>query len=186
MRNDDDGRSYSVYPEAPRGVLDACVLINILASGEAAAIARANGLVYVVASEVSAETHFIREDDGGRRKVDLLDLREAGLLEVIALRDEERDLSSRSSSRALDEGEAASIALAISRGLPIATDDRKALRVVAARGLGSVYRTTGLIRKLCDEDPAVAPDILIARVRTKANYAPNASDQDIRWWCESS
>ena len=114
-----------------RLILDACVLINLLATAQLRQVAAACQARFVLVQEVATETFFLRDDAApeGRTKVDLDLLIAAGDLEVVALDPNEFDAYVGYAAR-VDDGEAASIAVADARNWPLATDDRAALRLL--------------------------------------------------------
>jgi predicted nucleic acid-binding protein len=163
---------------------DACVLINLLATGLAVEIARANNVKLVVPEEVAAEAFKVRDPDGSLRDVDLAELRDAGVLTVASLSGEEQVTFVDLVAEGLGDGEAATIAIGLSRGLEVATDDKRALRALAQRGIGSPVRTTMLLRTYCEvlQLSQEAVRDLLGGVRQRASFLPSVSDPDFEWW----
>lgn len=163
---------------------DACVLINLLATGLAVEIARANDIRLVVPEEVSAEAFKVRDPDGTLREVDLAELRDAGTLTVVTLSAEEQVTFVDLVAEGLGDGEAATIAIGLGHGLEVATDDKRALRALAQRGIEGAVRTTMLLRTYCEvrhlSQEAVRD--LVDAVRQRASFFPSASDPDVDWW----
>jgi predicted nucleic acid-binding protein len=116
-------------------VFDASSLINVYSSLCAEAILRAVFDTILIPREVEAESFFIRQpspDDPAQLihvPLDLAPLSRSGILTVVSLAQQsELNLFIRLVA-ILDDGEAASLALAASRGLPLVTDDRKAANI---------------------------------------------------------
>ena len=109
-----------------------------------------------------------------------------GLLEIWQLETEEEMASFVQLAAELDDGEAMTCALAIHRGADVATDDRKALRVLGSGQQQQVrVRTTAeLIRTWADScqlDRASLRQVLMG-VRERARFAPGRHDALQRWW----
>ena len=164
--------------------LDACVLINILATGVAVQIAYSNDVVFVITEQVAEETFYVRAEDGSLRQVDLAELQEAKVLRIVSLSSEEEAVLVELAAEGLGDGEAGTITLALCRGLDIATDDRRALRVLSDRGLTATYRTTTLVRVYCEDQGLSPPRVaeVIRLVRIRASYIPNDQDPEREWW----
>ena len=65
-------------------IQDACVLINLLASGRFEEIASGCGLSFAIASVVSRESMYLHNVDSGEREtIDLKPLIEKGILETL-------------------------------------------------------------------------------------------------------
>lgn len=120
-------------------LLDACCLINLFATGRAPEILEALPYGFAVARYVATEevleigTDRRAEEDAERNRESvnplIAELIEMGALAEldVSSADEERELV-RFAAR-LDDGEAHTLALAVTRGARVATDDKKAIRV---------------------------------------------------------
>src|SRR5580700_7033878 len=107
-------------------IQDACVLINLLASGRFEDIANGCGFRFAIASIVTQEALFLRADDGGEHKqIDLQPFIGSGILEVLTVESEAEKLRFIEMTLDLDDGEAESIAIAEARSFALATDDKK-------------------------------------------------------------
>jgi predicted nucleic acid-binding protein len=86
----------------------------------------------------------------------------------------------------LDDGEAMALTLADSRRLAIATDDRKARRMVMRAGSGVVaVLTTPSLLQIWASEARPSPEILkkvIHRIETLARFRPGPSDEQREWW----
>lgn len=80
------------------------------------------------------------------------------------------------------DGEAMTIAVAIARGWPIVTDDRKAIRLIAGRA--EVRPSLALVKRWSDHDAIGNAELRQALydLRHRGNYFP-AADHPLRsWW----
>lgn len=168
-----------------RLLVDACVLINLLATDRLAEIAAANGFAVAIVRQVAEETFFLRQDDPGvgRTPVDLGAHCAAGTIEVIDLNDDELALFVAFAAR-VDDGEAATLAAAVNRGLPLATDDRGALNLMAREHPEvEPHRTTVLLRRWAAT--GASPTVIVSAlgaVERRARFIPGVSDPDEAWW----
>src|SRR5262245_37820239 len=126
----------------PSADIDACCLIDLLASGHAEAILQACGYSWHLPAAVQAEVLYIRGPDPAQAnklilvEVDLNPLIDGGTLILCQPENgQEKDRFTQYATQFRSEGEAMCIALAESRGWTIATDDRKAIRVAQEAGL---------------------------------------------------
>jgi predicted nucleic acid-binding protein len=170
-------------------ILDACCLLNVCASGCLDAIAEALGHSFVIAEAVSYETLYIRRDRSGqdiqeREVIDLAASVRRGLLSIAAL-DEAELVTFLTFASLVDDGEAATCALAIHRGLPLATDDRKARRLLQAVAPHlRLFSTLELLKQWadhCQVDAVMLTRTLIA-VRDRGNFLPPKADPLRGWW----
>jgi predicted nucleic acid-binding protein len=171
-------------PEAELVVTDADVLMNLMASGVAIQILECQRIIFLVTPTIGAEALYLEALDpsGEREKIDLTLLQHAGLLQRVGLEGREFELSV-SLARAVDDGEAEIIALAVNRGLTIATDDRKARRVAADYGVGLVS-TPEIIRgwwsAMQPSDDRLSEAITL--ISRRSRYRPPTSYENYEWW----
>lgn len=167
--------------------LDACTLINLAATGHFDHIADVLGLVFVIAREVSGEALYLRSDDPAHPEpapIDLSTSIAAGVLEVTDLRDDELATFVAAAHR-LDQGEAATVALAVQRELDLATDDRAARRLVAAEHPALAVTTTPqLLRRYCESGQVPNAHAIgcITMIEQRASFTPGSADADFLWW----
>lgn len=119
-----------------RLVADTSVIINLNATGLGPQVLRTLNLVLHASTVVRNE--LIVDRNNGRHDSDLAaDLVAGGQLEFHEFDEEGEDLFEAlvtgSAEATLDDGEAATLALAMSSGLPAAIDERKANRIAAER-----------------------------------------------------
>ena len=110
-------------------LLDACVLINLIASGvPLRELAERSEVSFRIAELTAAEALFVVADDGLLEPIDLDALVAGSELIVEALAETEYEAFMKLASE-VDDGEAATLAIAAARRWPVATDDRKAQRL---------------------------------------------------------
>lgn len=169
-------------------VLDACVALNLLATGELEHVARRLDVRFIMVRQAADESLYLEEESElaespGRVRVDLQPYISNGTLVVTDLSPEEVPTFVELAA-VLDDGEAASIAICIHRQLPLATDDKKARRVAARRGLSEQERTSDILVSLHDLGPeeAVASKRRLLAVEQRARFRPPNSDPNRGWW----
>lgn len=192
MKGDHSGRDERASEPERRIILDACVVLNLYASRRIAEILLALPVPCAVASYVrDREALMVGRHRSGPtadvESVDLYPLIKSGLLEVLDLHgdDENAHFIDLASSTGLDDGEAASGALAHSRGFIVATDDRAAISAFQRHDPPIPTRSTASILKQWAERAAVDGDTLKAalmEIRERANFEPGARDPLQAWW----
>lgn len=170
----------------PSILLDACVTINLAAAARLDEIAHRVSCTFLVTRQAANEVGHLRDTRDGELvliPVNLNDHVQAGVFEITDLTACEIPLYVEL-ARLVDDGEASSIAAAITRGLPLATDDRKARRVCVERGLTEPVSTTSLVRRYCEasglEHPGVS--VLLRSISSRASFLPPRSDPNLKWW----
>lgn len=122
--------------QSPPVVLDASVIINLLATGHADKILRALPGRSYITENVVVEIKGGAEN-GRPESKKLFDLIERGNLEVVELDEQALEsfigIVSGSASDSLGDGEAATLAFAHRNGLIAAIDEKKATRIAADR-----------------------------------------------------
>jgi hypothetical protein len=188
--------------------LDACCAINVLASGAAEEILRSLPCQVAVTPRVLEEdVLYVRDgperepaEDGPELELGLtasddpaIIIHEVGLQPLVdcgaigaadPLSDEELE-TFVTLALELDDGEAETAAAALCRGGAVATDDKKAIRVLGLHAPGLVIlRTSALL-----ETWAVSRSVPGARVREvlvaierKASFLPPRDDPERGWW----
>lgn len=161
--------------------LDACVVINLWAGDVLRSLASVAELHVV--DQVAREAHFVLSDDAPQA-IPLTGLVADGTLTPARLASEELP-AYLSHVPALGDGEAASLALASSRGLTLATDDRSALRRARASAEPvDTVTTPDLLSWWADAVRANDADLAggMRRIERFACYAPPASHPLATWW----
>jgi len=181
-------------PAFPRPVvLDACVLLNLYATGHIAAIIDSFPGHALVSTQVLNEvlhpynTPKREHTSAGRASIQLEPLIVAGALDVISLDSEREHSVFVTLARHLGDGEAASGALALTRSAPVATDDRKAIRVFAEYvppipTVGTVQLLQAWETRANVERTAMR--IALCSVRLQARFEPANGTEGKRWWCD--
>ena len=142
-------------------VIDACCLIDLLASGHAEAILRATGHAWHLPSSVQAEVQYVRQHDPDKPgsyqnvPVDLTPFVTSGVLTLCQPDDaQEQARYVHYATLFRSDGEAMCLALAECRGWTVATDDRRAIHVAQKAGL-TVVSCPELVKAWAD---ATRPD----------------------------
>lgn len=185
--------------ERPLFLLDACCAINLLASGEARAILRALETVNVAVASFVAEQEVVEvapatkeemaEEDLGTERTEanltLDPLIEEGLLDVVCPEGEQEEATYVDLALQLDDGEAMTGAIAIHRAGTVATDDKKAIRVLGAqRSSPQIRRTSWLIRtwaQAAEIDHERLQSVL-RNIERRGSFVPPLEDPLLGWW----
>ena len=124
-------------------IIDTCCLINILASGrEGEILAAAHG--FYLGERASKESLYLNKYDEdtsqriGKTPVDLKSLFADESLVLCRLETEEEFEHYLYFAKRLDDGEAEALALGLSRGWTVATDDKKAVRIATEHDIKTV------------------------------------------------
>jgi predicted nucleic acid-binding protein len=166
-------------------VIDTCVLINILATDRVAEIVRVVAPVVMVCPAVAEESLYLRpfEAEGRPEPVDLQKLIAAGILTPCPMEEgAEVDLYV-AYAEDLDDGEAMSLAIAQSRNLALATDERKALRLARQNAPElSIITTTEIIHTWAEGREPSEVTAVVHSILTRARFRPADSDPLAQWW----
>ena len=172
-------------------MLDACVLINILASGRAQDILTNSEHEFAVCMVVSKESIYLRSADPNvpREAVDLKRFVEAQCLRVYGLQGNEEEALYVDYATDLDDGEAMSLALAFSRGFLVATDDRKARRIFLD-DTGDATRllsTTQIVKAWSEKAELSAAETkqLLREISARGRFSPHSGDPEFLWWSKA-
>jgi predicted nucleic acid-binding protein len=168
---------------------DACVLLNLLATGRAGDLLRALDTSLIATPLAAAEVKYLAgaPDEEGRptrQTVDLVELTAGGLLEVKAVPQTALELYVRCAAE-LHEADASGIALAVGVGVALATDDGLARKVAAREATDlELVGTLALVRKgsaaLGIDREGLAN--LARNLRTRGNFLPPRHDPDREWY----
>jgi hypothetical protein len=188
----DPARPTRQGPSAPPAVIDACCLIDLLVSGQVEAILRAGGHAWHLPVAAKDEVRYLRQHDPAQpgavlaAAADLGPYIASGLL-TPCQPDDPREQAQfvHYAARFRSDGEAMCLALAESRGWPVATDDRKAIRVAGQAGLTVIscpepVKTWAVSTK---PDPAVLVQVL-TDIQTLAQFRPNPTMPEATWWLQ--
>jgi predicted nucleic acid-binding protein len=148
-------------------------------------IAQSIGVTFALARQAAAEVSHIR--DMVDREITLtpigLSQYDDETLEIVNLAQPEYSLYVNL-TRMIDDGEAATIAIAVMRSLPLATDDRKARRVCADLHLPEPRRTLDILHSYANAASLPQPKIreILVKIRDRASFQPPRNDPDQKWW----
>ena len=174
----------------PSAVIDACCLIDLLASGHAEEILLACDHEWHLPVAVQGEGQFVRQlDPGDQNKiiqvpVDLNPLFTAGVLTLCQSENQaESYLFTQYATQFRSDGEAICLALAESRGWIIATDDRKAIRIAQQVGL-TVFSCPELVKSWADADhlDQATRAKTLKDIELLAQFRPNPTMPEHHWW----
>lgn len=163
-------------------VVDACVAINLVATRRWNEIFAANQHVPVMPRLALQEVLYLFDDEGERVEISLADLRETGELIIDELRPEQVTLVLELAAE-VGRGEAAAIAIARSKGLSLATDDRLAQNI-SELGSGRLVTTSALIRAWAATKTQRRSEIVevIELIEKRASFRPGRRDPHFEWW----
>ena len=177
----------------PTYILDACCLLNLYATSRLREIAVALPHRLVVADYVlerEALYVWLPDSTGGsehRIPIDVSSLVDEGLLTVVHLERPEEEALFVDLAASVDDGEAVTGALALLRGYLVATDDRKARRVLSERSQAMGLVSTLELVKSWWEVSSIADSELrhaMEAIRSGASYVPGERDPLYEWWRE--
>jgi len=170
-------------------IQDACVLLNLLATGRFADIAGGCGLHFAVVSEVAGETLYLRDAlPGEHETVDLQAFIARGLLAVFGIEGYAEQVRYIELAVELHDGEAASIAIAEARDFALATDDKKARAVIRRKGVKiKLWSTFELLRhwqaKVGISDAELGG--VLMNVADRAKFRPKQGHPEFKWWSKA-
>ncbi len=166
-------------------LLDACVAINLAATNQVEQIAQATDVTFILAGQAAQEVGHLRDMTDGETILTPIDLSRysSTTLEIVGLVPPEYSLYVEL-ARTVDDGEAATIAIAVKRSLPLATDDRKARRVCAELGLPEPTRTLRILHSYADAASLPQAQLrgILVKIRDRASFQPPRNDPDQKWW----
>jgi hypothetical protein len=192
LRRRKASRSRKVAQTRPsqRILIDACCLIDLLASGEMEAILRALGHTWYLPDAVRAEVRFVRQDDPVRPgaflnvPVDLTPHISSGLLSLCQPdNSEEQARFVHYATLFRSDSEAMCLAPAECRGWLVATDDRKAIRIAQQAGL-TMHSCPELVKAWADASrPNTASVVrVLTNIQRLAKFSPTSTMPESAWW----
>ncbi len=169
-------------------IVDACCLINLFASGKESSIFRSCAELWVP-TQVQSEALRIRridEDDPEKLVSQDIDVSAAiskGFIHSCSIEGQDEWNAFVGFAMQLDDGEASCLAIALSRGWTVATDDRKARRIAVENGI-SLISTPELIQRCIDAtSPSEAAVVEVLRnIERFARFRPRRTDPLHGWW----
>jgi predicted nucleic acid-binding protein len=167
-------------------IQDACVLLNVLASGRFADIAGGCGFRFAVVSEVSREALYVRHAlTGERERIDLQLFVARGVLEVLTIKGEAEQLRFIELAVDLEDGEAASIAIAEARSFALATDDKKARGLLQRKSVKvDLWSTFELLRRWQAKAGISDAELgsVLLNIANCATFRPRRGQSEFEWW----
>jgi predicted nucleic acid-binding protein len=159
-------------------LLDTCVLINLLAT-TADIIPQLSAQVFIAAA-VQREHLYLRDEDGQPIRQEL-----PAVLQQCAPEGGDEHEAYVSYARFLDDGEAMSLAIAATRQITLATDERKVERLVAEEGLKVRLLSTGAIMHAWAQQQEVdRVRQALMSIAQRARFRPPAHCPHRNWWEE--
>jgi predicted nucleic acid-binding protein len=167
---------------------DCSVLLNLLAAGCLTVLAEATGWQFAICPAVRDEVKKLRDAHTGEMiEVDLYPLLASGLLQVLELSGEDEEMLYVEQSMVVDDGEAMSIAIAASRHLELAIDDKQAANHTRRKFPEvRIWSTPDLLKHWADHGK-VGAEVLSEAIRLieiRARYFPPKSHPLAAWWRE--
>jgi predicted nucleic acid-binding protein len=167
-------------------LLDACIAINLAATDRLRHIAETLNVTFILTQQAAAEVDYLRDVVNGELVTTPINLGQHtsdGTIQLIELDPREYPLYLKLAS-IVDDGEAATIAVAALRDMQLATDDRKARGLCAERHIREPLRTLALMHTYTDTTrlEAVHVSDLLIKIRDRASFQPPRSDPDRKWW----
>jgi hypothetical protein len=184
-------------PQGGLLLLDACCLINLFASGRIEAVL---GLLpyRFATSELVADREVLSirgapRTSGEQERVALTprDFERSGDLEILPVTSEREQAQFVRFATELDDGEASVCALAVVHGGGVATDDRKALRILGRVGAEVpalwTIQTPELLFEWARRSGAAAPEIrdALRAIADRGSFYPRAGVPRYDWWVRS-
>lgn len=176
----------------PSAAIDACCLIDLLASGDAEAILRASGFAWQLPSAVQSEVQYRRQHDPARPgktiqvPVDLSAMISSGLLTVCNPQtQQEQDRFTHYAATFRSDGESMCLAVAEERKWIVATDDRRAIRVAQQAAL-TVVSCPELVKAWAVATGADQAALIrvLQDIQLLAQFTPNPTMPEYQWWVD--
>lgn len=167
-------------------LLDACVAINLAAAARLDQIADTLKVTSVIVAQAASAAGHLRDVVESKTVLTPINLEQFASSETLQIRElEPAELTLYLELAAIvDDGEAATIALAIHHRIELATDDRRARRLCAERGLAEPARTVALLLAYAEAARLKNNEVrqMLIQVRDRASFLPARSDPDLKWW----
>lgn len=169
-----------------RLLLDACVAINLAAAARLNQMADSLQLTFMIVDQAASEAGYLRDVVDGATVLTPINLNQfapSETLEICRLAPSELPLYLDLAS-IVDDGEAATIAVAIHQRIDLATDDRRARRLCAERHLAEPERTASLLHAYAEATGLKNDELreMLVHVRDRASFLPARSDPHLKWW----
>lgn len=174
----------------PLYILDACSLLNLVASRRLPEIARGTPAAFIMPKQAANEVLYVRRGGSGpdadeRELIDLADFEKRGLLTVASLESSSETACFISFAAQMDDGEAAACTLAVHRGGVLVSDERKARRIMSQAFPAIRLLTTSEVIKAWAEGTGIEASVLarlLIDVEERGNFRPGRHDPLESWW----
>jgi hypothetical protein len=176
-------------PPANTLVLDACVALNLAATGRPTHVLGTLTRQFAMARQAAEETLYIETITAGITTHEVVDPGQwlaDGMLQILEL-DAAETVQFVALATEVDDGEAATLAIARERGLDVATDDRKARRVAQRLELLEPVRTSRLLHDYCAAADLPGREVaeVLRATEQRARFRPPTSDPLHPWWTKA-
>jgi predicted nucleic acid-binding protein len=165
--------------------LDASTLLNLLASGAGESILRSQSAPLIVVSAVASEVLYIRNlrPEDPPEEVSVEPLLRSGILQLTEPEGHEEAALFVEFASSVDDGEAMSLAICVSRGYVLATDDRKARRVAADASI-PLIATSDLIFHWAEQGNSSDEDVrrVLSDIEARGRFSPWVGYPLREWW----
>jgi hypothetical protein len=180
-------RTWSLPESAMKLLLnDSSVLLNLLATNRFAEIASGGIWQFAVCPAVLGEVIELRDHHTGELvPVDLGPLISSGVLQLLELSGDEEEALYIEQAIVVDDGEAMSIAIAASRHLELAIDDKQASNHARHRFPEiKLWTTPEILKHWADSESvdAVSLCATIQLIESRSRYIPPKSHPLNTWW----
>jgi len=165
--------------------------VNLFATGQARNILSMDRYSFAICSAVKDEAIFLRptEPQAPPELVRLEPFIEPGILSVLHLQTEEEETLFIDYASQLDDGEAMSIALAVSRRALLATDDQKARRIFVeeTNDATRLLFTSQILKAWATSNPIGKDQLktILTQVTLHARFFPAKYDVEYQWWTKA-
>ncbi len=167
-------------------VLDACCIINIAATGELDQIRAAIPPRFVASTYVlQREALTYINTSGDEIPINLSESVQKGLILEAAIdysNENESNYIVAFEAANLDTGEAESAAIAINRNWALATDDKRAIKIVTQVAPGIQILTTPELIKCWADNLGVSDHLVKKAVQSIRRYVPPITHPLFSWW----
>ena len=173
-------------------ILDACCILNFCASGQFLAILKslpAEIVVTTVVQERELTTLQKLQEEENDAVLEFETAITQGLLKVVDFASEEEEESFVNYAADLDDGEAATFAIAVHRKWAVATDDDKAIKFIKRIFPNLQILSTPKIIKHWSEQERIDFSVLskvLNTIRIKGRYIPPKNHPLRNWWTNAS
>ncbi|MDB9313125.1 hypothetical protein PN462_08430 [Spirulina sp. CS-785/01] len=164
-------------------LLDACCTLNLCASGQFLAILQSLPVQVAIVQEVEQELKRIENIEQFEQAI------EQSLLIIVNFESEAEAETFVNYAATLDDGEAATGAIAFHREWSMATDEKKAINFFAQETSKLQILSTLAIIKFWSESEQIESQVLrdiLNAVRVKGSYVPHNQHSLKPWWDENS